>query len=68
MVGGLGNLGQLLARLAAHAHAGLLALADDAGQTRILPLPGHNHMIEFALSCAQGLLNGVQPEKNIHRP
>jgi hypothetical protein len=65
--GGLGELGQLLARLLADAEAGLAAEDDQALQALIVPLAGHQNMVEAPTSGLDCLFNRMQPVENFHK-
>jgi hypothetical protein len=66
MGGGLGEEGQLIARLLPNANAGLAAEIGKPFQALVLALTGYQYMVEAPLSGFERFLHRMQTVENFH--
>jgi hypothetical protein len=64
--GGRGELGKLLASLGADADACLTTGFHEAGETVVVTLASHDHLVKTPAAGLEGLLDRMQAVENFH--
>jgi hypothetical protein len=64
--GGSGQSGEMFAWLLADSNTGLTTVSNEAGESVIVPLAGHQHVVKAATAGLECLLDWMEAVENFH--